>query len=80
VLGHPASLPLELPRRLIKLYSYVGDTVLDPFMGAGSTLRAAKSLGRRAFGVEQSARYCPLAASLCAQQQGPTTSDLRRGQ
>jgi DNA modification methylase len=56
VLGHPASFPLELPRRLIKLYSYVGDTVLDPFMGVGSTLRAAKSLGRRAFGVEQSAR------------------------
>ncbi|HET6316641.1 MAG TPA: site-specific DNA-methyltransferase [Chloroflexota bacterium] len=67
-LGHPAMFPLELPRRLIKLYSYVGDSVLDPFMGSGMTLRAAKNLGRRAIGVEQSEKYCRLAAARCAQQ------------
>jgi site-specific DNA-methyltransferase (adenine-specific) len=66
VLGHAATFPLALARRAIKLYSFVGDTVLDPFMGAGTTLRAAKSLGRVALGVEQSKRYCRLAASLCA--------------
>jgi site-specific DNA-methyltransferase (adenine-specific) len=71
VLGHSAILPLELPYRLIKLYSYVGDTVLDPFMGVGTTLRAAKSLRRVGLGVEQSMRYCRLAASLCAQQPPP---------
>jgi DNA modification methylase len=67
-LGHPAMFPLELPRRLIKLYSYVGDVVLDPFMGSGTTLRAAKNLGRHALGVEQSERYCQIAAARCAQQ------------
>lgn len=65
--GHPAVFPLELPRRLIKLYSYVGDTILDPFMGSGTTLRAAKNLGRIGLGVEQSERYCHLAAARCAQ-------------
>jgi len=72
VLGHAATFPLAVPRRLIKLYSFVGDTVLDPFMGAGTTLRAAKSLGRAALGVEQSERYCRLAASLCAHEAWPT--------
>jgi modification methylase len=67
-MDHPAVFPLELPRRLIKLYSYVGDVVLDPFMGSGTTLRAAKNLGRHALGVEQSERYCRLAAARCAQQ------------
>jgi site-specific DNA-methyltransferase (adenine-specific) len=66
-IGHPAMFPLELPRRLIKLYSYIGDTVLDPFMGSGTTLRAAKNVGRLAVGVEQSERYCRLAAARCAQ-------------
>jgi DNA modification methylase len=65
--GHPAQFPLELPRRLIKLYSYVGDVVLDPFMGSGTTLRAAKNLRRSALGVEISERYCHLAAARCAQ-------------
>ena len=64
---HPAQFPIELPRRLIKLYSYVGDTVLDPFMGSGTTLRAAKNLGRLALGIEQSERYCRLAMARCAQ-------------
>ena len=44
--GHPAPFPEELPRRLIKLYSYPGDLVLDPFAGSGTTLVAAKRLGR----------------------------------
>jgi len=67
-LDHPSKFPIELPRRLIKLYSYVGDVVLDPFCGSGSTLRAAKDAGRRAIGVEISSRYCALSANRCRQE------------
>ncbi|MGH2461229.1 MAG: DNA-methyltransferase, partial [Chloroflexota bacterium] len=43
--GHPAPFPTELPRRLIKLYSFVEDTILDPFLGSGTTCEVAKQLG-----------------------------------
>jgi len=66
-LDHPCKFPPELPRRLIKLYSFVGDVVLDPFCGSGTTLRAAKDIGRRAIGVEISGRYCAMAAARCRQ-------------
>lgn len=58
--GHPAPFPLELPRRLIKLYSFVGDTVLDPFAGTGTTLKAALELDRKAIGYELSSEYMNL--------------------
>jgi len=61
-LGHPAPFPVELPRRCIKLFSYVGDLVLDPFLGSGSTLLACLSTRRRGLGVEISPEYCRLAA------------------
>ena len=58
--GHPAPFPEELPRRLIKLYSYPEDLVLDPFSGSGTTLVAAKRLGRNSLGVEINAAFCEL--------------------
>jgi site-specific DNA-methyltransferase (adenine-specific) len=54
-MGHPAPFPPELPRRLIKLLSYVGDTVLDPFVGSGTTVLEAHQLGREALGFD----ICP---------------------
>jgi site-specific DNA-methyltransferase (adenine-specific) len=58
--GHPAPFPEELPRRLIKLYSYPRDLVLDPFSGSGTTLVAAKRLGRASLGVEINPVFCDL--------------------
>jgi len=49
---HPAIMPMEIPKRLIKLYSFVGDIVLDPFMGSGTTLKAALDLDRHYIGYE----------------------------
>ncbi|MEO0256791.1 MAG: site-specific DNA-methyltransferase, partial [candidate division WOR-3 bacterium] len=50
--SHVAPFPYELPYRLIKAYSYVGETVLDPFLGSGTTLLAAADLGRNGVGYE----------------------------
>jgi DNA modification methylase len=60
-LGHPAMFPLELCERLIKIYTRVGDVVLDPFMGSGSVLVAAKKLGRKGIGFEIVPEYVELA-------------------
>lgn len=59
--GHPAPFPLELPKRCIKLFSFVGDTVLDPFLGSGSTLIMCALLNRKGVGVEIDENYCNLA-------------------
>ena len=55
--GHPAPYPVELPRRLINLYSYKGDVILDPFMGSGTTAEAAVQTGRRFIGYELEQEY-----------------------
>ena len=60
-IGHPAPFPVELPKRCIKLFSYVGDTVLDPFMGSGSTVIAAKQNNRHGIGIDFEIDYCQLA-------------------
>lgn len=54
---HPAPYPLELAERLIRMYSFVGDTVLDPFMGTGTTNEAAHKWGRNSIGLEIVSRY-----------------------
>ncbi len=60
--GHPAPFPVELPQRLIELYTYAGDLVLDPFMGSGTTAVAALRSGRHFVGFETDPGY--VAASL----------------
>ncbi len=62
-IGHPAPFPIELPKRCIKMFSFVGDTVLDPFMGSGTTLLASRELGRKGVGIEIDTKYCELAKS-----------------
>jgi len=59
--GHPSPFPLELPRRCIKLFSFVGDTVLDPFVGSGSTLIACAQTNRIGIGIDIDINYCELA-------------------
>lgn len=60
-IGHPAPFPLELPKRCIKLFSYIEDIVLDPFVGSGTTLVAAYLLKRKAIGIDISTKYCEIA-------------------
>ena|SRR3990167_9651515 len=57
---HPAVFPYSIPSRLIKLFSFYGDTVLDPFCGSGTTGRAAVDAGRKFIGVDCSSKYCEL--------------------
>lgn len=59
--GHPAPFPVELPRRLIELYTFAGDLVLDPFVGSGSTAVAAVETGRHFVGFDLSAEYLEIA-------------------
>ncbi|NMC80950.1 MAG: site-specific DNA-methyltransferase [Chloroflexi bacterium] len=59
--GHPAPFPVELPYRLIQLYTFEGEVVLDPFMGSGQTALAAIRAGRHYVGYEIEARYVALA-------------------
>ncbi len=68
--GHPAPFPEELPRRLIKLFSWPGDTVLDPMMGSGTACRVAHRHGRRAIGFDVAAEYVELARRTLGEGKG----------
>jgi site-specific DNA-methyltransferase (adenine-specific) len=59
--GHPAPFPIELPRRCIKLFSFVDDVVLDPFLGSGSTIVATALNNRKGIGIDIDLTYCQLA-------------------
>ena len=61
---HPAPFPLELATRLIRMFSFTGDTVLDPFCGTGTTIVAAMRASRNSIGVEIDPEYCRMAARL----------------
>lgn len=60
--NHPAPFPLELAMRLVRMFSFAGDTVLDPFCGSGTTMIAALRTGRNSIGVEIDSEYCRMAA------------------
>jgi len=65
---HPTAKPVKLIRRIIEDLLPADGLIVDPFAGAGSTLRAAKDLGRRSVGVEVVEEYCDAAARRCAQE------------
>ena len=60
-MGHPAPFPVELPYRLIQLYTYSNEVVLDPFIGSGQTALAALKTGRHYVGFELNEEYLTLA-------------------
>lgn len=64
---HQSPKPVLLMEKLLAVVSDVGDLILDPFVGSGSTLVAAKRLGRKAIGIEIEERYCEVAAKRLAQ-------------
>jgi site-specific DNA-methyltransferase (adenine-specific) len=67
-IGHPAPFPVALPQRLIELYTYKGDLVLDPFMGSGSTAVAAARSGRHFVGFDTDETYLALAKDRLAEE------------
>lgn len=66
--GHPTQKPIALMQHLIGTMSRVDDVVFDPFMGTGTTLRAAKDIGRKAIGIEREEHYCEIAAQRMSQE------------
>src|SRR5690606_27546232 len=64
---HPTQKPLDMVRQWVQRFTDAGDTILDPFAGSGTTLRAAVDEGRKAIGVELEERYCEVIAKRLAQ-------------
>ncbi len=66
--GHPAPFPIELPKRCIKLFSFIDDIVLDPFLGGGSTLIASYLNKRKGIGIDIDKEYCNIAINRLQQE------------
>jgi len=62
---HPAPFPLELPKRCIKLFSYLDSVILDPFLGSGTTMKACQDLKRSCIGIEIEPKYCDIVRKRC---------------
>jgi DNA modification methylase len=73
--GHPAPFPVELPEQLITLLTYQNDLVLDPFMGSGSSMVAARRTGRRYVGYDLDPTYVEIARQRLLEEEHPSTQD-----
>ncbi|HEX3842650.1 MAG TPA: site-specific DNA-methyltransferase [Acidimicrobiales bacterium] len=76
---HPAPYPVEIPRRLVRMFSFVGDTVVDPFSGTGTTAVAAIELGRNSVSVEVVPRYIDLTAERLHKMDLTARVEIERG-
>lgn len=76
---HPAPFPLELATRLVRMFSFTADTILDPFCGSGTTMVAALRTGRNSIGIEIDPEYCRMAARYLKAETADlfTTAELR---
>jgi DNA modification methylase len=74
--NHPAPFPLGLATRLVRMFSFVGDTVLDPFCGTGTTMVAALKYKRNSIGVEIDPEYCRMAAAYLKAEGNDLFSDV----
>ena len=75
--NHPAPYPLELAYRLVRMFSFCGDTVLDPFCGSGTTMLAAMKCGRNSIGIEIDREYCRMAANRLTKENQDLFSNAR---
>ncbi len=73
-IGHPTPFPIELPTRCIKLFSFIDDLILDPFLGSGTTLIACMLTNRKGIGIELEEKYCKLAKERVMQNTKKMTS------
>lgn len=76
--GHPAPYPIEIPRRLVRMFSFVGDTVVDPFLGTGTTALAAMELGRHSIGYDIDPSYIELTEQRLRQSTLGVRLEVRR--
>lgn len=74
---HPAPFPLELATRLVRMFSFTGDTVLDPFCGSGTTMIAALRASRNSIGIEIDPEYCRMAARFLKAETGNLFSTVK---
>ncbi len=74
---HPAPFPLELATRLVRMFSFTDDTVLDPFCGSGTTMVAALRTGRNSVGVEIDPEYCRMTARYLKAESGDIFSTVK---
>jgi len=74
---HPAPFPMELATRLVRMFSFTGDTVLDPFCGSGTTMIAALRTGRNSIGIEIDPEYCRMAARYLKAESGDLFSTVK---
>ena len=73
--NHLAMFPAELPKRLIKMFSFVGDTILDPFLGSGTTSLAARKLNRNSVGYEINPEFMPFISEKLGTRQNKISDD-----